>query len=132
MLALTRSKWPQVKAMQGDLLAKWPSALQAPFERIVSAYVFHEFDLATKIALLKKAVTKHLTPGGRMIVADIAFETIETRAEAHERLKLDWDEDEFYWAADETVRACKATGLQANYQQVSLCGGIFIFTDQPL
>jgi hypothetical protein len=39
-----------------------------------------------------------------------------------------WDEDEHYWAADETISACEQAGLRATYQQVSSCGGVFAIT----
>ena len=38
-----------------------------------------------------------------------------------------WDKDEFYWAADETAQACQEAGIEVSYDQVSVCGGVFVF-----
>jgi putative AdoMet-dependent methyltransferase len=132
MLARTRAKYPQIALVQADLLGDWPDALlRPPYDRIVSAYVLHEFDLASKLALLQRAVKGYLAANGSILVADIAFTTIEARSEAYDRLKIDQDEDECYWAADETLAACERAGLQATYQQISVCGGVFTFKASP-
>jgi hypothetical protein len=36
-------------------------------------------------------------------------------------------EEEYYWAADEAVEACRTLGLHVTYKQVSSCGGVFVF-----
>lgn len=125
MLAKTARKLPHVRLVQADLLDEFPVELQRTFDRIVSAYVLHEFDLTTKISLIQRMANRHLAPGGRILVADIAFATVEERAQALERWFELWDEDEYYWAADEALSAFQKAGLQATYQQISSCAGIF-------
>ena len=126
MLAKTRTKLPSVKIVQANLLqATWPSDLNQRFDRIVSAYVLHEFDLPTKMTLLARLIRRHLTANGRLIIGDIAFVTAQIRAEAHQRWAERWDEDEFYWSADEAIEAGKKIGLQITYRQISSCGGVF-------
>ncbi|HNT73549.1 MAG TPA: class I SAM-dependent methyltransferase [Anaerolineae bacterium] len=125
MLAKTRVKLPQIRLVQADLLADWPADLQPPFDRIISAYVLHEFTLAGKIAVLRRAA-QHLAPGGIILIADIAFPSVAIREAAMQQVYGDsWDEDEWYWAADEAIAACEAAGLHATYRQMSRCGGIF-------
>lgn len=127
MLAKTRVKLPQVQLVQADLLADWPVDIQSPFDRIVSAYVLHEFTLEAKIAVLRRA-THYLAPGGVILIADIAFPSIAIREAAMQQLYGDlWDENEYYWAADETLAVCENAGLRATYRQMSRCGGIFVF-----
>jgi len=127
MLAQARAKLPHVHLVQADLLGEWPAELQLPFDRVVSAYVLHEFDLAAKISLLRRVASHHLAAGGCILVADIAFSTALAREEAAQRWADEWDEEEYYWAADETIAACEKAGLQATYKQVSSCGGVFTF-----
>jgi putative AdoMet-dependent methyltransferase len=127
MLAQARAKLPQVHLVQANLLGEWPAALQLPFDRVVSAYVLHEFDLATKVSLLRRVASHHLAAGGCILVADIAFPTALAREAAAQRWAESWDQDETYWAADETIAACAEAGLQTTYKQVSSCGGIFTF-----
>ena len=127
MLAKARAKLPHSVLVRADLLGDWPVELQRSFDRVVSAYVLHEFDLETKVRLLHRIAAHHLAAGGRIVVADVAFPTVEERIQASRRWADGWDEDEFYWAADEASAACARVGLQVTYQQVSSCGGVFTF-----
>jgi putative AdoMet-dependent methyltransferase len=131
MLSKARAALPEVTLVQAGLQDKWPSALDRRFDRIVSAYALHHLDLAGKVALLVKLTGKHLAPAGRIVVGDIAFPTAKDREEAHQRLIGQWDNDEFYWAADETAVACRHVGLESRYTQVSSCGGVFAFWPTP-
>lgn len=125
MLAQARVRLPQAHLVQADLLAAWPLAARPLFDRIVAAYVLHEFDLADKIRLLQRAAHNFLAPGGFLVVADIAFPTTAVRAAAAERWATWWDEEEFHWAADESITAGAKVGLSLTYQQVSPCAGVF-------
>jgi len=123
MLDRARVQVPQVILIQMDLRDKvWPGELGQRFDRIVSTYVLHEFDLATKIGLLDRLARHQLAARGRIVVGDIAFQNIEALRQAGAD---HWDEQEHYWAADETVEACKRVGLRVTYKQVSSCGGVF-------
>ncbi len=126
MLAKARANLPHATLIQADLLADWPAELRRKFDCIVSAYVWHEFDLDTKVHLLQKLAHHHLAEAGSMIIGDIAFPTGQAREQAHRRWAERWDEDEYYWAADEAIAACQKAGLEARYTQISSCGGVFL------
>ncbi len=127
MLAKARVKLPYVHLVQANLLVDWPDDIHPPFERIVSAYVLHEFTLEAKIDVLRRA-TQYLAPSGVILIADIAFPSVAIREATIRRVYGDsWDDDEWYWAADEAIAACENTSLHAAYRQMSSCGGIFIF-----
>lgn len=128
MLTQTQVKLPQVKLIQANLLGDWTEELQTPFDRVVSAYVFHEFDLETKIKLLQQISSHCLSTNGFIVVADIAFPDVAIRTAASQHWQ--WDDDEYYWAADEAVIACEQAGLQVTYEQISNCGGVFKFTSK--
>ena len=125
MLDKARAKVPQVTLVQMDLLQDiWPGELaQGRFDRIVSTYVFHEFDLATKVRLLERLTRDHLVAQGRIVVGDVAFPSLHALQQAGAD---HWDEDEYYWDANEAIAACQAAGLKATYEQVSSCGGVFV------
>jgi hypothetical protein len=55
---------------------------------------------------------------------------VAARTEAAERWADGWDEDEHYWAADEALVVVEEAGLHGVYEQVSSCGGVFVFTAQ--
>lgn len=124
MLTKARAKAPQTRLIQMDLLWDvWPDALTGQrFDRIVSAYVFHEFDLPTKIRLLRRLASDHLAGWERIIVGDVAFQSLQA---LHQAGADHWDEDEYYWAADEAIAACEEAGFQTSYVQVYSCGGVF-------
>lgn len=126
MLARARAQWPQIHLLKANLLEEWPCELRGPFDRVVSAYVLHHFDLPTKVDLLRRVASQSLAEGGRILIADVAFPTVAVRSAAAQRWADRWDDNEHYMAADETVHACRQIGLQIAYRQVSSCAGIFI------
>jgi len=138
MLANVHRKYPQIELLKADIKGDWPIDVDRHFDRVVSAYVLHEFDLESKVRLLRKLVCDHLVEGGRVVVGDISFPTRTARDDAEKRFSGTWDEekqswegslwdeDEHYWAADETVEALAAVGLTACYAQVSFCGGVYV------
>lgn len=124
MLARARSKYPQIHFYQADLRRGWLDELPEAFDLIVSAYVFHHFLLPEKVRLVSEFAS-HLSARGKLILADIAFPDQESL----ERFRLgagdDWD-DEPYWLADKALAALHSAGLQAGYQQISACAGVFV------
>ncbi len=138
MLAKVHRKYPRMELLKADIKGDWPIDVDRHFDRIVSAYVLHEFDLESKIGLLRKLACDHLFEGGRVVVGDISFPTRTVRDEAEKRFSGTWDEerqrwegslwdeDEHYWAADEAIEALTAVGLTASYAQVSFCGGVYV------
>jgi putative AdoMet-dependent methyltransferase len=126
MLAQARHRLPGVRLIQADVLAQWPRELDQLFDQIVSAYLLHEFDLTQKLRLIRHLALRHLQPGGRIVIADIAFPTAVARAKAQQKWADLWDEDEHYWAADEALTAFHQANLKATYRQLSSCGGIFV------
>jgi putative AdoMet-dependent methyltransferase len=128
MLAKAHAKLPQATLVQANLLDDWPAELQQPFDRVVSAYVLHEFNLESKISLLQRIASQYLSTSGCIIIGDVAFPTIAARLEAAKNWADAWDEDETYWAAEEAIVASEAVGFTTAYKQVSNCGGVFTFT----
>jgi cyclopropane fatty-acyl-phospholipid synthase-like methyltransferase len=130
MLARARAKVPQVKLLTMDLLsAHWPEELEGQrFQRIVSSYVLHEFDLTTKVKLIARLGHDYLAQGGRIVIGDVAFPNRQALEEAGAD---HWDEDEHYWEADRAIAACESAGLAATYTQVSPCAGVFVLRPLP-
>jgi putative AdoMet-dependent methyltransferase len=127
MLEKARVKLPRAHFVLADLRGEWPVELAGRFDRIVSAYVFHHFELDEKIRIVRELVSEHLVSGGRLVIADIAFQN-KTALEKVKAAAGDEWEDEFYWLADESLAALKQAGLQAEYAQISSCAGMFKIT----
>ena len=126
MLAKARARLPRVELIKADVLGEWPLDPDRRFDRVVSGYVLHEFDLRSKVRLLGRLVEGHLADGGRIVVGDVSFPSRAARLGERERWRKDWDPEEHYWAADEAVDALREVGLAAEYEQVSFCGGVYV------
>jgi len=124
MLAQARQKLPQAHFALHDLRGAWPAGFPARFDRIVSAYVFHHFELEEKVRFVKDLVQTHLVSAGQLVIADIAFPDQAALEDLKRRLGEQWEE-EYYWIADETLPAIEQVGLKVQYAQVSSYAGIF-------
>lgn len=124
MLEQAQHKLPRARFVCADVRQGWPAELPPIFERIVSAYVFHHFELREKVRLLAELVM-HLTLGGKLVMADIAFPDQASMTHFQRGVGDAWD-DEHYWLADEIITALHGAGLSATFAPVSICAGVFI------
>ena len=124
MLEKAREKLPQAHFVLADLRADWSPELDRHFDHIVSAYVFHHLELDAKVRVCKELVIKRLTPDGKLIIGDLSFPNKAHMDEFAKSVGDLWDE-EFYWLADESVRALEAAGLTVSYHQISACAGVY-------
>ncbi len=127
MIDVARASVPDATFLQMDLFGSWSPLGQQRFDRIVSTFVFHEFDQVSKMNLIGRLTRHHLRDGGHVVIGDIAFATAREQEQAHKRWSNEWDADEHYWTADEDLLACQPLGLRGTYQQVSPCSGLFRF-----
>ncbi len=123
MLAKARQKLPGASFFLHDLRKELPAELTQPFDHIVSAYVFHHFELDQKIRICADLVCNHLTPGGSLLIGDLSFPS-RAAQEIFRQGIADW-EDEFYWLADESLAGLEKAGLTAAYLQLSPCAGVY-------
>jgi hypothetical protein len=128
MLTEARRKLPRLTLALGDFRAQLPAEVNGRFDCIVSAYTFHEFDLDTKTTVLGRLMGDNLRPAGRIIAGDIAFPSVADRAAVRTQWNARWDDDEHYWAADETYAACAGAGIAVRFVPVSFCAGVFMFS----
>lgn len=126
MIARAKVKYPQMVLAVAGLQDSPPDSFPRRYDRIISAYAFHHLELGGKLELIQALAADHLTPHGRLVLADISFGTLEEREAARVRLADRWDSSEHYWAADETIDELQAMDLEVNYTQVSFCAGIFV------
>ena len=129
MLALAQAKVPRVHLVQADMAGVWPPALPERFDRVVSAYVFHHFKLATKVDLLLHLLRDHCAADGLVVVGDICLATAKELLAARREWGHLMDPEEHYWIADEAIAACERAGLRVQYEQVSAFAGVFILED---
>jgi putative AdoMet-dependent methyltransferase len=126
MLEKARQKLPQAHFALHDLRAVWPSVpseFERRFDGIVSAYVFHHFELEKKVSLCSELVSQRLVPGGRLVIGDLSFPSLAAKETFSHNIP-DWKE-ECYWLADEALDALQKAGLQVEYKQISGCAGVY-------
>ncbi len=124
MLAKAREKLPVAAFYLHDLREDLPQELTQRFHHIVSAYVFHHFELDQKIRICANLVRSHLAPGGSLLIGDISFPS-QAAQDIFRQGIPDW-EDEFYWLADQALAELEKAGLTADYLQVSSCAGVYV------
>lgn len=123
MLEQARRKLPGAHFLLHDLRHPLPQDWSGPFDSLVSAYVFHHFQLEEKVRILRELVGR-LAPGGSIQVGDIAFPDAAAMDAVRQRVGEEW-EQEYYWLADESVAALENAGFKVEYGQVSACAAIF-------
>ncbi|MFX0107811.1 MAG: class I SAM-dependent methyltransferase [Candidatus Hodarchaeota archaeon] len=127
MLREAEKKAPTLHLHKVDIRGDWPKELLTGFDRIVSAYVFHHFNLETKVELIQRIVRNLLKEEGCMVIGDVSYPSFNARAEARNELTAIWDDDEYYWAADEIKLILWGQGIYIVYEQISSCGGVYLF-----
>ncbi len=125
MLAKARAKLSTGHFVQHDLRASWPRELDRQFDRIVSGYVFHHFELGKKVELCKMLSGQRLLPEGKLLIADLSFPNRRLMEMFAESVAELWEEEP-YWVADEALAALRSMGLGATYTQVSPCAGVYM------
>ncbi len=125
MLDRARKTVSTADFQQLDLLGDWGDLGTHRFDAVVSAYVFHEFDVETKRKLLTRLIGL-LKPGARVVVGDISFQTAGARNVAYRRWQDVWDESEHYWVAEDALPELQNAGLHVFYRRVSFCAGVYV------
>lgn len=126
MLEKARVALPGAHLEQVDLLDRdWLPMMNKPFDRILSAYTFHEFADPDKLALISRLARKSLAPGGLIIIGDISFINLVAFRVAHRHYEGLWDEEEYYWFAEIMLTRLEEAGFVVSYQQISTCAGVY-------
>jgi len=131
MLEEAGKKVPDVRLIQLDVESEFPYELRIGFDHIVSAYTLHHLTLERKVTVVKRLTDELLTENGSIIVGDVSFSTSSTRAKAREKLVSEWDDYEYYWAADEFMKLVEDSGLNVAYEQISDYGGVYVIVPSP-
>lgn len=126
MLDEAKKKLPNVKLLLADIMSEWSSDLKVGFDRIVSAYTLHHFGIEGKVTAIQRMCKELLSENGILIIGDVSFPTDEALIKARANLERVWDDDEYYWAADEFKDIMLGKGFTIDYEQISEYGGIYI------
>ncbi|MCL2409649.1 MAG: class I SAM-dependent methyltransferase [Oscillospiraceae bacterium] len=121
MLRIAAERMPNAALIQHDITNGLPDLGGRRFDFIISTYAMHHLGDSAKIALIKRAV-EYLSPGGKIIIGDIAFKAAEDQEKCRKDCGDGWDDDEFYFVMSQLEPLL--ADFDWNYQQISHCGGI--------
>ena len=127
MIAIAQSKMPLANLIEWDISNGLPDELVTrKYDAIVSTYALHHLADEDKITFIQSLLPL-LADGGKIFIGDIAFQTRDA-LEVCRKDSLDyWDEDEFYFVADE-INESLADFCKCEFHQISHCGGVFVIT----
>lgn len=120
MIQLAKAKMPDAKLYQGDFADGLADELKLnKYDAIIATYSLHHLTDDKKIRLISELLSL-LNDGGTLYIGDVAFETAEARAEARLKIGDEWDDDEFYFAADDLQKAFP----DMTFEKFSFCAGL--------
>ena len=124
MLEEAQRKIPKARLYQQDLTEGLPEALEEEgFDFIISSYALHHLRNSQKLDVLQKLLNL-LKEKGEILIADVAFESMEDLQACKEQAGEEWDDAEFYMIGGEMVKELEKRGITAEYQQISYCAGV--------
>ncbi|MBU1627798.1 class I SAM-dependent methyltransferase [bacterium] len=128
MLDRAKLKIPNGKFILADIAKEHFGQLNnEKFDRIISNYFCHHLDMNQKIRFFELTIKNNLKIGGKIIIGDIGFNTIDEFNQAQIKYKAQWDENEFYLCGEEITSALDDVGIKTHYLQVSCHGGVLIY-----
>ena len=120
MIELAKKKMPDAHLYQGDFTRGLAEPLrQQSYDFIVATYSLHHLTDEQKVAFLH-TLQDCLKENGQILIGDVAFATREELEQCREAAGDEWDDEEFYFVADELKR----TFPHLSFTQVSYCAGI--------
>lgn len=127
MIELASAKMPEAQLCPGNFTDGLAEPLRArKYDFIVATYSLHHLTDAQKVPFLRM-LTDRLVPGGKILIGDVAFETRAGLERCREAAGEEWDEEEFYFVADELREDLP----DLTYTQVSDCAGILTLPRRP-
>ncbi|NLM97377.1 MAG: class I SAM-dependent methyltransferase [Halanaerobiaceae bacterium] len=126
MLEIAEKKMPGGIFYLHDFRYGLPEELnEEKFDYIVSSYAIHHINLDEKIELIKE-LKNRLKEKGKIIIADVAFETEEKLDECRQNSGELWDDDEFYIVLEDIKDRIAELNLEMEYTQISFCAGVLV------
>lgn len=124
MIDIAKEKMTDGTFIQWDFNDGVPPMLkEMDFDYIISSYAIHHLNDHKKVEFIGE-LKNLLKPGGKIIFADVAFETEKDLNNCKEASGDSWDEDELYMVAEKIIEMLKADGIASSYKQISSCAGI--------
>ncbi len=120
MIELASEKMPKARLVQGDFLQGLAEELrQQNYDFILATYSLHHLTDEQKVPFLH-GLLGLLNADGKILIGDVAFEDRTALEYCRQAAGAEWDEEEFYFAADELKKAFP----QLRFDKITDCSGI--------
>lgn len=120
MMEQAREKMPNAALYQYDFSHGLPDALTDDiFDVIVSTYAVHHLPDDEKYHLFA-LLLKRLTPGGELLLGDVAFRDHAALIACRTAVGDEWDDEESYLVFEELCRVFPS----AEFTEISACAGV--------
>lgn len=120
MLRLAGEKMPGARLICHDFTQGLPALLaEESFDFIVSTYAIHHLADGQKLDFLTQLLAR-LTPGGKILLGDVAFPTGEALEACRKACGDRWDGDEHYPVVERLAVQCP----QTQFEPISFCSGV--------
>jgi len=127
MVKIAKSKMPCANLIEWDITTGLPEEIQSnQYDFIISTYTLHHLNDSEKVSFIERLLSL-LKENGKLLIGDVAFETREQLETCRLENLQHWDEDEFYFVAEE-INAALESVCNSNFKPISHCGGVFIIT----
>lgn len=124
MIELAKARMPGAELYQGDFSKGLAEELKHNrYDAIIATYSLHHLSDGQKIGFIKELLPL-LCDGGRLYIGDVAFETRTELEQCRALAGEEWDDEEFYFIADELKRSFP----QMKYERFSFCAGLLSMT----
>lgn len=127
MIAIAQAKMPRANLIEWDIENGLPAEmLTMKYDAIISTYALHHLTDEAKVTFIQ-GLLPLLAIGGKIFIGDIAFQKREDLEVCRKDSAGYWDEDEFYFVADELHAALNGICI-CEFHPISHCGGVFVIT----
>ncbi len=124
MVEAGKESMPNAKLVMADFSFGMPlSFVNTEFDVIISTYAFHHIDHFEKASLITDML-RHLKDGGKIIIGDLAFESLQELKDFRAANKENWLYEDLYMVYSEVVKNFE----HAEWKKISKCAGIVTIT----
>ena len=128
MIAIAQAKMPRANLVEWDISNGLPDEILAmKYDAIVSTYALHHLPDEAKITFIQQLLPLLATLAERFSSVISLFKHVRILKNAEKKAAGYWDDDEFYFVADE-IHSALGDVCTAEFHPISHCGGVFIMT----
>ncbi|MDD3429773.1 MAG: class I SAM-dependent methyltransferase [Oscillospiraceae bacterium] len=126
MIKIAKEKMPNSILLKHNFAFGIPQEFETVnFDFILCTYAIHHLDDLQKAAFIENLMTI-LSPKGKILIGDVAFETTAQLEKCKSDNEACWDNDEIY----PVLENLKQKFSKVKFHKVSFCSGVFLFTKE--